>query len=59
MELTAMKNTILFDLDGTLLRCSQAAFVEVYFKEIQKAFEGIGMDGSLSIKATWAGTKPC
>ncbi|MCL2203861.1 MAG: HAD family hydrolase [Defluviitaleaceae bacterium] len=52
-----MIDTILFDLDGTLLRCSQAAFVDAYFKEIRKAFEKLGMDGALSMKAIWAGTK--
>ena len=52
-----MIDTILFDLDGTLLKCSQEAFVRVYFSEIKKVFVDLGMDGDLAITAVWAGTK--
>jgi len=52
-----MIDTIMFDLDGTLLRFSQEAFIGIYFKELEKTFINLGMDGALSVKAVWAGTK--
>ena len=52
-----MINTVLFDLDGTLLRFSQEAFIDAYFGELAKVFARMGMDAKLSIKAVWAGTK--
>lgn len=50
-------NTILFDLDGTLLKFKQTDFIEVYFKKLGKVFASIDMDVEKSIKAVWAGTK--
>jgi FMN phosphatase YigB (HAD superfamily) len=52
-----MIDTILFDLDGTLLQFSQKAFIEAYFSELGKVFVKLGMDAEASIKAVWAGTK--
>jgi FMN phosphatase YigB (HAD superfamily) len=56
-----MKNsiidTIIFDLDGTLLQFSQKAFIDAYFSELGKVFVRLGMDCEQSIKAVWAGTK--
>ena len=52
-----MIDTILFDLDGTLLQFSQEAFISAYFAELGKVFEIMGMDAGVSIKAVWAGTK--
>jgi FMN phosphatase YigB (HAD superfamily) len=52
-----MRNTLLFDLDGTLLPLAQKDFVEVYFAELGKKFAQLGLDPHVAIKATWAGTK--
>jgi FMN phosphatase YigB (HAD superfamily) len=52
-----MVDTVLFDLDGTLLQLSQDDFIGVYFAELKKVFERLGMDADYSIKAVWAGTK--
>jgi FMN phosphatase YigB (HAD superfamily) len=52
-----MLDTILFDLDGTLLQLSQKAFVDAYFAELGKVFVRLGMDAGASVKAVWAGTK--
>ena len=50
-----MIDTIMFDLDGTLLRFSQDAFIGAYFPKLKKVFSQLGMDDELSIKAVWAG----
>jgi FMN phosphatase YigB (HAD superfamily) len=52
-----MINTLLFDLDGTLLQFSQKAFINAYFSELGKVFAKMNMDAELAIKAVWAGTK--
>ena len=52
-----MIDTILFDLDGTLLHFSQNDFIEAYFAKLGRAFAGLNMDVEASIKAVWAGTK--
>jgi len=52
-----MIDTILFDLDGTLLHFSQQAFIDLYFAELGKVFAKMGMDAGAAIKAVWAGTK--
>jgi FMN phosphatase YigB (HAD superfamily) len=52
-----MIDTILFDLDGTLLQISQAEFIDAYFSRLAKVFARLGMDAGASIKAVWAGTK--
>jgi len=51
-----MIDTILFDLDGTLLKVTQKAFLGIYLRELQNVFVRLGMDGELSVKALWAGT---
>ena len=52
-----MIDTILFDLDGTLLQFSQSDFISEYFAKLGKVFTRIGMDADQSVKAVWAGTK--
>jgi len=52
-----MIDTILFDLDGTLIKCSQEVFIKKYFTEIWKVFVNLGMDGDVAVSAVWAGTK--
>ena len=52
-----MLNTIFFDLDGTLLRFTQKAFIDTYFGELTKVFVRLGLNPELAIKAVWAGTK--
>jgi FMN phosphatase YigB (HAD superfamily) len=52
-----MIDTILFDLDGTLLHFSQDAFIKAYFGELGKVFAKLGMNPEDSVKAVWAGTK--
>lgn len=50
-------NTVLFDLDGTLLPMDQDAFVQGYFAELAKKFAPRGIDGKTLVKCVWAGTK--
>jgi len=52
-----MINTILFDLDGTLLRISQEAFLNEYLTRLSKVFVNLELDPEVAIKALWAGTK--
>jgi len=52
-----MINTILFDLDGTLLQFAQQEFIDTYFAELTKVFVRLEMDAKLCIEAVWAGTK--
>ncbi|MCL2045196.1 MAG: HAD family hydrolase [Oscillospiraceae bacterium] len=52
-----MIDTILFDLDGTLLPYSQEAFIEVYISKLAKVFERLDMDPKASIEVVWAGTR--
>jgi len=52
-----MVDTILFDLDGTLLHFSQKDFIGVYFSELSKVFVKLGLDAETSIAAVWSGTK--
>lgn len=49
-------NTILFDLDGTLLPLNNDDFEKVYFYALGKKFEFLGFDKETLIKAVWAGT---
>jgi len=50
-------DTILFDLDGTLLAVKQADFLGVYLVELGKVFARMGLDPDKALKAMWAGTK--
>ena len=52
-----MIDTILFDLDGTLVRFNQDEFISTYFKELSKVFIKLGLDAEKACKAVWAGTK--
>jgi FMN phosphatase YigB (HAD superfamily) len=52
-----MLDTILIDLDGTLLPFYQDKFVETYFAELKKVFARLGLEPDLAIKAVWVGTK--
>ena len=52
-----MINTILFDLDGTLLLFSQTEFIDAYFARLSNVFDRLGMDSGAAIKAVWTGTK--
>jgi len=52
-----MINTVLFDLDGTLLQLSQNLFVKTYLAKIVKVFQRLNMDAEECIKALWAGTE--
>jgi FMN phosphatase YigB (HAD superfamily) len=52
-----MIDTILLDLDGTLLHFSQEAFVNAYLGKLGKLFAKLGMDAEGSVKIVWAGTK--
>lgn len=50
-----MINTILFDLDGTLLPMDQEEFIKLYFKGLYTRFSG-AYDFELFEKAIWKGT---
>jgi len=52
-----MIDTILFDLDGTLVRFYQEDFINTYFKELAKVFAKLGLDAEKACKGVWAGTK--
>ena len=50
-------NTVLFDLDGTLLPIEEEAFTQVYFKELSGKLIPDGFEPRQLIKTVWAGTK--
>lgn len=50
-------NTILFDLDGTLLPMDQDLFIQSYFGRLEKKFEELNLAAQTYIKAVWKGTK--
>jgi len=52
-----MINTILLDLDGTLLHFRQDEFISAYFTELKKVFIHLGFDTELTVKGLWAGIK--
>jgi len=52
-----MIDTILFDLDGTLVRFSQEEFLKTYFSELSKVFINLGLDAEKAVKGVWIGTK--
>lgn len=49
-------NTILFDLDGTLLPLDQEEFLKTYFKYMANFTAPLGIDPKKLIKAIWVGT---
>lgn len=52
-----MLDTILFDLDGTLLPLSDTAFLELYMGLLGRRFARLGYDPKAFVQAVWAGTK--
>lgn len=51
-------NTILFDLDGTLLPMpDQELFLNTYFQALSVKLAAEGLDSQVVMKAVWAGTK--
>jgi len=52
-----MIDTILFDLDGTLVRFVQDDFINTYFAELRKVFVKLGLDADAAVKGVWIGTK--
>ena len=51
-----MLNTILFDLDGTLLPFVQEEFIRAYFKALLSRLIPMGYDGEKVSAALWKGT---
>ena len=52
-----MIDTIMFDLDGTLVRFAQDDFIKTYFTELSKVFVKLGLDAEKAVKGVWIGTK--
>lgn len=50
-------NTVLFDLDGTLLPMDQEKFLEVYFGTMGQLVAKKGIDPKKLIKSIWVGTE--
>lgn len=50
-------NTILFDLDGTLLPLNQEDFVDTYFKLLKSRMEQAGYDAKAVLQGVYAGTQ--
>ena len=50
-------NTIIFDLDGTLLPMNQDLFLKKYFDGLSKKGKAHGIEEEVFIKSVWAGTK--
>jgi len=50
-------NTLLFDLDGTLLPLDNAKFIEAYFAALVKRFSHLGHEPKALIRAVWHGTE--
>ncbi|MDF2540420.1 MAG: hypothetical protein K0S47_138 [Herbinix sp.] len=50
-------NTVIFDLDGTLLPMDQSEFVEQYFKKLASKCMPMGFAPDKLVKGIWAGTK--
>lgn len=50
-----MYNTILFDLDGTLVPFLQEDFIHAYFRLLLRRLTPMGYDGDRLVRALWAG----
>lgn len=48
-------NTVLFDLDGTLLPMNMDEFMETYMTALKSRFSSLGYDADRLIKSLWAG----
>lgn len=51
-----MRNTILFDLDGTLVPYIQEDFINAYISTLVQRLTPMGYDGEKVVKALWKGT---
>ena len=51
-----MIKTVLFDLDGTLLRMDQDTFIKLYFGGLSAHMAPYGYDPNTLVKAIWEGT---
>jgi FMN phosphatase YigB (HAD superfamily) len=51
-----MIDTLLFDLDGTLLQMRQDQFIQEYLRKLARVFAGLELDVDTAVKALWAGT---
>ena len=51
-----MLDTILFDLDGTLLPMEQDAFIHAYVKQLCASYVPCGLEKDDIVRALWAGT---
>ncbi len=51
-----MVNTILFDLDGTLIPFVQEDFIRAYFRALVRRLAPLGYDGEKLVAAIWKGT---
>ena len=49
-------NTIMFDLDGTLIPFDQDEFIREYFDRLARKMVPLGFDKEVLIKSVWAGT---
>ena len=52
-----MLDTILFDLDGTLLPLDESTFLRLYFAGLAKRFAPQGLNPEALIRGVWAGTE--
>lgn len=52
-----MIDTILFDLDGTLLPMDQEEFIHAYFNGLATKGQAMGIEPQTLIQAVWAGTQ--
>ncbi len=50
-------NTVLFDLDGTLLPMDQEEFMKAYFDGMCRRLAPLGYDPDTLVKTIWSGTK--
>jgi len=50
-------DTVLFDLDGTLLPLDYEKFIEAYFAALVKRFSHLGSEPKALMKAVWHGTE--
>ena len=53
---STMLDTILFDLDGTLLPMEQDAFIHAYVKQLCARYVPCGFEKDDIVRALWAGT---
>ncbi len=51
-----MRNTILFDLDGTLVPFVQEEFISTYIRTLVQRVAPMGYDGEKIVQALWKGT---